>query len=221
MILERLVVGRLQANCYLVGDEATREVIVVDPGDQGEAIAQHIRERDYRPVAVFVTHAHLDHSGTAHEVLEAFPDAVFAMSATDYDSIAVQAPSAASWYGHEVTVPRAPDRPLEHGDIIEAGSHRFTALHTPGHTPGSICLAGEGVVFTGDVLFQGSIGRFDFPGGDGMALIRSIRQHLLTLPPETAVLSGHGEASTIDIESRQNPFLVATSQVLGFDPDEA
>ncbi len=220
MILERFVVGRLQANCYVVGDEDTREVIVVDPGDHGEALAAQLQERQYRPVAVFVTHAHLDHSGAAHEVLEAFPEAAFAIHPTDYESIALQAPSASSWYGHEVTVPRAPDRPLAHGDTLEVGRHRFTALHTPGHTPGSICLAGEDVVFTGDVLFQGSIGRFDLPGGDGRALIRSIREHLLTLPPETAVLSGHGEASRIDIEAAQNPFLVMTAQVLGFDPDD-
>lgn len=220
MILERLVVGRLQANCYVVGDEDSREVIVIDPGDQGEAVSKHIADQGYRPVAVFVTHSHLDHSGAAHEVLEAFPDADFAMHTSDYEGVAVQAPSATSWYGHDVTVPRPPDRALEQGDTIEAGRHEFTALHTPGHTPGSICLYGEGLVFTGDVLFQGSIGRFDFPGGDGPTLIRSIRQHLLTLPPETTVLPGHGEASRIDIEASQNPFLIAPKMALGFDPDE-
>lgn len=217
MILERFVVGRLQANCYVVGDEATREVIVVDPGDNGEAVAREIRTREYRPVGIFVTHAHLDHSGAAHELLEAFPDAEFWMHQDDFEAIDPQRATASSWYGHAITAPRQPDRPLVHGDIVQAGEHTFTALHTPGHTVGSICLAGSGVVFTGDVLFQGSIGRSDFPGGDGPTLIRSIREHLLTLPDETVVLPGHQSESTIGIERAQNPFLTATHQMLGFD----
>jgi len=217
MILERFVVGRLQANCYVVGDEETREVIVVDPGDNGEAVAAEIRARDYRPVGIFVTHAHLDHSGAAHELLEAFPDAEFWMHQDDFEAIDPQRATASSWYGHAITAPRQPDRPLVHGDLVRAGQHTFTALHTPGHTVGSICLAGAGVVFTGDVLFQGSIGRSDFPGGDGPTLIRSIREHLLTLPDETLVLPGHQADTTIAIERAQNPFLTSTRQMLGYD----
>lgn len=217
MILERFVVGRLQANCYVVGDEDSREVIIVDPGDNADAIVREVQSREYRPVAVFVTHAHLDHSGAAHEVLEGFPDAEFCMSQDDYEAIDPQKATASSWYGHEITPPRQPDRPLQHGDTIRAGRHEFTALHTPGHTVGSVCLAVEGAVFTGDVLFQGSIGRFDFPGGDGPTLIRSIREHLLTLPDETVVLPGHGADTTVAIERAQNPFLTSTRQMLGFD----
>jgi len=217
MILERFVVGRLQANCYVVGDEETREVIVVDPGDNGEAVAREIQTREYRPVGIFVTHAHLDHSGAAHDLLGAFPDAEFWMHQDDYEGIDPQKATASSWYDHEITAPRQPDRPLVHGDIVRAGQHEFTALHTPGHTVGSICLAGGGVVFTGDVLFQGSIGRFDFPGGDGPTLIQSIREHLLTLPDETVAFPGHGSETTIATERAQNPFLTVTRQMLGFD----
>ena len=217
MILERFIVGRLQDNCYVVGDEDTREVIVVDPGDNGDAIVRELRSREYRPVGIFVTHAHLDHSGAAHEVLEGFPEAQFWMNQDDFEAIDPQKATAASWYGHEITAPRQPDRPLQHGDVLQAGKHAFTALHTPGHTVGSVCLAGEGVVFTGDVLFQGSIGRFDFPGGDGPTLIESIRTHLLVLPDETLVLPGHGSETTIATERAQNPFLTATRQMLGFD----
>ena len=220
MILDRFIVGRLQANCYVVGDEETREVLIVDPGDQGDAIVQEVRKRDYRPVAVFVTHAHLDHSGAAHEVLEGFPDAEFWMHAADYERIRPQSASANTWYGHPITVPRTPNRLLEHEETLAVGPLAFTALHTPGHTPGSICLAGAGVVFTGDVLFQGSIGRSDFEGGDGPTLIRSIRDHLLTLPDETVVLPGHGAETTVAVERTQNPFLTATRQVLGYDPDD-
>lgn len=217
MILERFVVGRLQANCYVVGDDATREVLVVDPGDNADQLVGALREREYRVACVFVTHTHLDHSGGAGDLLEAIPDAAFAMHPVDYDAIAPQLDSAASWYGHEVTMPRPPDRLLAHGDVIEVGRHRFTALHTPGHTPGSMCLAGEGVVFTGDVLFAGSIGRFDFPGSDGRALIRGIREHLLTLPPDTLVLPGHGPETSIAREASQNPFLTRTQATLGFE----
>ena len=217
MFLERFVVGRLQANCYVVGDEESHEVIVVDPGDNGEALAREIRNRGHRPVGIFVTHAHLDHSGAAHELLEAFPEAEFWMHQDDFEAIDPQRATASSWYGHPVTAPRQPDRPLVHGDVVHAGRHRFTALHTPGHTVGSICLAGEGIVFTGDVLFQGSIGRSDFPGGDAQTLIRSIREHLLTLPDDTVVLPGHQSETTIAIERTQNPFLTSTRQLLGFD----
>lgn len=217
MILQRFVVGRLQANCYVVGDEETREVVIVDPGDQGEAIVREVRTQELRVVAVFVTHAHLDHSGAAHEVLEGFPEAEFWMHQDDYDAISPQQATASSWYGHPITLPRQPDRPLQHGDTMSAGSVEFTALHTPGHTVGSTCLVAPGVVFTGDVLFQGSIGRFDFPGGDGPTLIASIREHLLALPDETTVLSGHGAGTTIGTERAQNPFLTQTRMMLGFD----
>jgi len=220
LILERFVVGRLQANCYVVGDEETREVLVVDPGDEAATLVREFEERGYRVVAVFVTHTHLDHSGAAAEVLEALPDARFYMHPVDYAGIAPQVASASTWYGHAVKLPRPPDGALAHGDVVQVGRHRFTALHTPGHTPGSTCLAGEGLVFTGDVLFQGSIGRFDFPGSDGRALIRGIRDHLLTLPPETRVLPGHGAETTVEVEAAQNPFLTRTKMALGFDPDE-
>ncbi|MPZ99326.1 MAG: MBL fold metallo-hydrolase [Dehalococcoidia bacterium] len=219
MILDAFVVGRLQANCYAVGDEESREVLIVDPGDQGEALVEAFRTRDYRVTGVVVTHHHLDHSGGAHEVLQALPDARFYMHAADYPQIAASAPSGPAWYGREVAPPRAPDQLLEHGDVLRAGRHEFQVLHCPGHTPGHVCMEGEGVVFTGDVLFQGSIGRHDFPGSDGPALIRSIRDHLLTLPDETAVYSGHGPATTIGEERRHNPFLVNPRMTLGFDVD--
>ncbi|MBM3139592.1 MAG: MBL fold metallo-hydrolase [Chloroflexi bacterium] len=220
MILEGFVVGRIQANCFAVGDERTREVLVIDPGDQVVALLAEFHRRDFRVVAVTATHHHLDHTGGLHELLKALPEAEFLMHPLDYPQIAAGAPSAPAWYGRPVTPPRAPDRLLEHGEVVQVGAHAFRALHCPGHTPGSLCFAGEGAVFTGDVLFQGSIGRFDFPGSDGRALIRSIRQHLLTLPDETVVYPGHGPATTIGDERRMNPFLAHTRATLGFDPDD-
>jgi hydroxyacylglutathione hydrolase len=220
VILQGFVVGQLQANCFVVGDETTREVAVIDPGDQAAALLEQFRERDYRVTTVLATHHHLDHSGGLHELLEGLPGARFLMHAVDYPLIAASAPSAPMWYGHAVTPPRAPDRFVEHGDTFAIGGHEARVLHCPGHTPGSICIATDGAVFTGDVLFQGSIGRFDFPGSDGRALIRSIREHLLTLPDDTVVYPGHGPATTIGEERAYNPFLVNTRATLGFDPDD-
>lgn len=219
MLLQVIPVGRLQANCYVIGDDDTREVTVIDPGDQAPALAEHLRREALTVRFVFVTHAHLDHSGGAHELLEAFPEARFVMHEVDHAAIAAQAPSAPSWYGHAVTPPRPPDLAAQHGGTLTVGRHTFTMLHTPGHTRGSVCLAGEGSVFTGDVLFQGSIGRFDFPGSSGRDLMRSIRDHLMTLPPETAVYPGHGPATTIEDERRYNPFLVNPRATLGFEVD--
>ena len=221
MILEAFAVGRLQANCYVVGDERTREVIVIDPGDEAPALLAECARRDYRVGTVLLTHHHLDHSGATHELLAALPAARFLMHAPlDYPALAAQAASAATWYGHAVTPPRPPDRTVVDGDRVDAGAHAFMVRHTPGHTPGSVCLAGEGVVFTGDVLFRRSIGRFDFPGSDGRALLRSIRDRLLVLPDETVVYPGHGPATTIGEERRANPFLVRPHATLGFGPDD-
>jgi hydroxyacylglutathione hydrolase len=225
VILETFAVGRLQANCYVVGDEDTREVLVIDPGDEGPALVEELAARGLRVVAVIASHSHLDHTGAVHDVLERLPEARFYMHRLDYPAIAVQAPSAPMWYGHDVTPPREPDRYVEHGEVLRAGRHEFTVLHCPGHTPGSICIyappedGSAGSVFTGDVLFQGSIGRFDFPGSDGRALIRSIRDHLLSLPDDTAVHPGHGPSTGIAAERRHNPFLVNPRATLGFEVD--
>ena len=213
MILDAYVVGRIEANCYVVGDEATGEVLVIDPGDDIETLLRALQSRQQRVVAVAVTHHHLDHSGGAHELLEAVPDARFLMHAADYPQIAASAPSAPTWCGRPVTPPRTPDAFLDSGDSIEVGRFALRALHAPGHTPGSLCFALDRheddppLVFTGDVLFAGSVGRSDFPGGDHEQLIASIREQLLTLPEETVVLPGHMGASTIERERATNPFL--------------
>lgn len=212
MKLDAYVVGRIQANCYVVGDDESDEVLVIDPGDQIPALLDQIRSRGQRVVAVAVTHHHLDHAGGTHELLTAVPEARFFMHALDYPQIEAAVPSASMWYGHAIEAPRSPDRLLEHGDRFEIGTLSFEALHCPGHTPGSLCYlveseAGESIVFTGDVLFAGSIGRTDFPGGNHSQLIESIRTRLLTLPEDTIVLPGHMGATTIGRERAKNPFL--------------
>jgi glyoxylase-like metal-dependent hydrolase (beta-lactamase superfamily II) len=130
------------------------------------------------------------------------------MHELDYPLIAQQAPSALTWYGHEVLLPREPDQYLSHGDKIQIGnSIEYKILFTPGHTPGHICIYGHDQVFTGDVLFQGSIGRSDFPGSNSELLINSIKDHLMTLSADTVIYSGHGPETTIGNEIQFNPFL--------------
>ncbi len=219
MLVQGYVVGRLAANCFVLTDEESGDALVVDPGDNAVELLEQFRERKLNVTAILATHSHLDHSGGVHDLLEALPDANFYMHRLDYPQIAAQASMAAAWYGHEVTPPREPDRFLDHGDTIEVGDTSLTALHCPCHTPGSLCLYGEGTVFTGDVLFAGSVGRSDFPGGDAEALIRSIREHLLTLPDETSVLPGHNQSTTIRAERDQNPFLLDPRATLGIDLD--
>ena len=208
MIFQNFVVGRLQANCYVVGDEQTRDVMVVDPGDNGIELIEQFKQNDWNVTSVLVTHAHLDHSGAVFEILSSFPKAVFAMHELDYPLIAEQAPSASSWYGREISLPRVPDRYLLHGEKIQIGnSIEYKILFTPGHTPGHICIYGHGHVFTGDVLFQGSIGRSDFPGSNSEQLMNSIKEHLMSLSADTLVYSGHGPETTIENELQFNPFL--------------
>ncbi len=219
MILQGYVVGRLSANCFVLADEATNEALVVDPGDNAKELLEHFRERNFNVTGVLATHHHLDHSGGVHELLAALPDAQFYMHRLDYPQIEQSVATAAAWYGHEVTPPREPDRFLDHGDTIEIGSQSIAALHCPGHTPGSLCLYADGMVLTGDVLFQGSIGRTDFPGGDARTIIESIREHLLTLPAETIVFPGHNQATTIRDEHSLNPFLRDPDLALGLDAE--
>ena len=223
MILQGYVVGGLGANCYVVGDEDNREVLVIDPGGDAPQLLEQFRQHEFRVTAVLATHHHSDHTGGVQELLDALPEAQFYMHHLDYAEITNQSSRARAGLGRESTPPREPDRFLEHGDVIEIGGQSFTALHCPGHTPGSLCVyrmagaSGEGMVFTGDVLFQGSIGRTDFAGGDSRALIASIHQHLLTLPPKTIVFPGHNQPTTIGDEYALNPFLRDPDLAAGLD----
>jgi len=197
--------GQFVENCYFVIDEATAECAIIDPGEEAGLIAHKLQAEGVRPVGIWLTHAHLDHVlGVAR--LKADTGVPVYLHPADrelYDH-AVQQGLA---FGVAVDPPPPPDRPLAAGDTVQVGELRFTVRHAPGHSPGSVCLVGEGVVFTGDVLFAGSIGRTDLPGGDFDTLVRSIERELLTLPDSTIVYSGHGPETTIGRERRANPFL--------------
>ncbi len=207
MIHEILPVGMLQCNCSVFGDEESREAVVVDPGDDIDSIQAVLSRHGLRVTAIAVTHAHIDHIGGAAK-LKAATGAPVYLNAADqplYASLDVQA----NWLGMAPPERTAIDAALRDGDSLRLGQARFEVLHTPGHTPGSLCLwiPAERKLISGDTLFRDSIGRTDLPGGDSRLILASIREKLLPLPEDTAVIPGHGELTTLGREKEFNWFL--------------
>lgn len=207
MIHEVLPVGLLQCNCSIFGDEQTREAMVIDPGDNVEEILEILNRHGLRATSIVITHAHIDHVGGAAK-LKAATGAPVLMNGND-EGVYSQLDEQASWLG--VAPPRRVeiDGSAQNGDKLKLGESSFTVLHTPGHTPGSICLwiPSENKVIAGDTLFRDSIGRTDLPGGDFRRILVSIRDKLLTLPEESLVFPGHGDITTIGREKELNYFL--------------
>lgn len=207
MIFEHLAVGVFQCNCFILGCEKTRQAIVIDPGDALPRIVERVEKHGLTVTHIIATHAHLDHVGAMSGLGET-TGAPTCMHRDDqflYDMLATQAAL--------FRLPTPPSGPvtryIKEGDSIAFGQHRVEVLHTPGHTPGSVCfyMENEQVLFSGDTLFQRSVGRTDLWGGDQGTLLTSIREKLLTLPEETMVLPGHGGQTAIGAEAAQNPFL--------------
>ena len=203
--------GAFVENCYLVIDEAAQQCAIVDPGEEAGLILHRLEQAAVRPVAIWLTHAHLDHVLGVSQVRAATGAPVFLHPADRvlYDHV----PDQAAAFGLRADPLVPPDRAFAHGEGLRVGGLSFTVRHTPGHSPGSVSLVGEGMVFGGDVLFQGSIGRTDLPGGDLETLLASIERELLVLPDSTIVYSGHGPATTIGAERRTNPFLTGAFPV--------
>ncbi len=205
MIVIRLVVGPLEVNCYIVADEKTKDAVVIDPGDDAEEILKIIREKGLKVRYIVNTHAHFDHVG-ANARIKQTTGAQILLHQADAQLLRMSAEQAVMFGMKAASSPPA-DRHVQDGDLIEAGEVSLKVLHTPGHSPGGICLAEQGIVFTGDALFEGSVGRSDLFGGDMKTLISAIKNKLMSLPDETRVFPGHGPHSTIGAERKENPFL--------------
>ena len=204
MILKKLVVGPFASNCYIVGSESNKEGMIIDPGDEAEVILRNVKDLELAIKFIVLTHGHIDHIGALKEVKEA-TGAEVAIH-TD-EAQALQENSVSTLLGLSYPTPLPADRLLKDGDSIDIGDLHFLVLHTPGHSPGCICLLGQGVMFSGDTLFNYGIGRADLPGGSYSQLMNSIHTKLMTLPDNTTVYPGHGPNTTIGAERSGNPFL--------------
>jgi hydroxyacylglutathione hydrolase len=208
MIHEILPVGPLQCNCSIIGDEGTREAMVIDPGDDIEDVLAVVRKHNFQVKQIVITHAHIDHVGGAMKLRHATGAPVL-LNQNDYALLKMLDVQAA-WIGMAPPGNVEIDQSLGHSDKVKAGSLEADVLHTPGHTEGSICLyfAPEKKLIAGDTLFAGSIGRTDLPGGSMQKIISSLHERVLALPDETIVVPGHGPLTTIGEERETNPFLL-------------
>lgn len=203
-----MVLGPVGTNAYLVGDSEIHSAVVVDPAWDGELILEEAIRRGWSIEQIWLTHAHFDHIGGIPGLVKALdPAPMIALHPADLPLYAAQ--GGAALFGIHIRPNPQPDTYLQHGQILRLGSLAFEVRHCPGHTPGHVVFycAAEKVIFCGDVIFWGSIGRTDLPGGDYDVLIRSIQTQILTLPNETRLLSGHGGETTVGYERRENPFL--------------
>ena len=207
MILETFPVGLLQCNCTLLGDETTGEAMVVDPGDNIPQILARLAKHGLTLKQIVVTHAHIDHVGGALQ-LKQQTGAPILLNQQDLPLLEMMDVQA-GWLGVQTPEVAPPDASAEDYLVVGLENYPAQVLHTPGHTPGSICLhfAPQKLLIAGDTLFAGSIGRTDLPGGDFKTIIRSIRDRLLPLPEDTRVIPGHGSITTIGQERESNPFL--------------
>ncbi len=204
MKIENIVVGALQVNCFIVYDEESRDALVVDPGDEAGRIIRSIEDRKLVVSRIVCTHAHFDHIGAVRELKEKTGAPVM-IHKGDSD-IYMRADKQGALWGFQIEQPPEPDAYLHDRDEIAFGRSRFSVLHTPGHSPGCICLYGEGVIFTGDTIFAGSVGRTDLPGSSMTELKKSFAR-IIGLPPETRIFPGHGPLTTVKDEIEDNFFV--------------
>ncbi len=204
MKTDRIVTGQLQSNCYVVYDEKSLDAMVVDPGDEPDRILQLINGKKLRVVYIVCTHGHFDHIGSVAELKKETHGKI--VLHRDELALYLRATDQAAVWGFEVSSQPGPDIFVADGDELLVGNLKFTVLSTPGHSPGGICLYGEGIVLTGDTIFAGSVGRTDLFGGSIDDLKKSFRR-IISLPPETEILPGHGNPSTIRQEKKSNFFI--------------
>ncbi len=205
-IFDHFEVGPLGCNCYIVGDPATNQAIVIDPGGDAEVLAESVATRGLTVTAIVATHAHFDHL-LAAESLRQLTGAPFYMHDADKPLLDWYEESGRMFLGLEIGPPPAIDTPALEGDLIVAGGTALEVIHTPGHSLGSITLASDDVLFSGDTLFAGSVGRTDLPGGDTRTLVGVVKEKLFSFEDEVPVYPGHGPATTVGAERRSNPFV--------------
>jgi hydroxyacylglutathione hydrolase len=187
-MLRKLVVGPYQSDCYILGCKETMEGMVIDPGDEVFRIVKEISRSGLRIQYILITHGHIDHVGGAAE-LKRITKAPVMIHALDAPGLNFPA-----------------DRHLYEGQQLPLGTYTISVIHTPGHSPGGVCLKAPGAVFTGDTLFAGSVGRTDFPGGDHHKLVEGVLKRIFPLGDDFRVYPGHGPATTVGTERRTNPF---------------
>lgn len=204
MIIEKLVVGPLATNCYILGDEKSGEAIVIDPGAEPEKIIKALDKNKLKARVILNTHGHFDHTG-ANDILAKATGASIHIHQDDLEAEKNPEQNLAFWLGETVSA-SALRQPLNDGQSVNIGRFQGKVIHTPGHTKGSICLLSDGVLFSGDLLFAGSVGRTDLPGGSYQSLLQSLRK-IAALPDDLKVYPGHGEPTTLGEEKKLNPYL--------------
>ena len=204
LIAERYIVGPIDENTYLVYEENAKEALLIDPGSNTQEIVDRIKELNFEKLIIFLTHGHGDHIAGVEFFRSNFPNAKLAISIEDAPLLQDPDENLSFFINESVTIKPA-EITIKDGDTFKTGSHMGIARHVPGHTRGGMVLIFDEMLFSGDTLFCDSIGRSDFPGGDGKALINSIKNKILTLS-DRIVLPGHGQNTSIQREKRVNPF---------------
>jgi len=209
MKIDRLILGEYQTNCYVVRlSEQAKDCLIIDTGLDAGPLLEFLDEHKLNPIACVITHGHIDHIAGIEKLRARFPRVVVYIHKLDAEMLTDSMSNLSFISGQSFNADEA-DHIIDDGDVIEKAGIKLRVIHTPGHTPGGICLYAEteGLIFVGDTLFADSVGRADFPGGNMRQLIEGIKTKLLILPEETVVYPGHGNRTTIGREKANNPFL--------------
>ncbi|MDN3511244.1 MAG: MBL fold metallo-hydrolase [Candidatus Jettenia sp.] len=217
MFIQKIPVGPLKVCCYIVAGKISNDAMIIDPGADAEAIIDFLKKGRLTPKIIVLTHGHGDHIGANAALKKAFPDIQICIHEEDQDMLPYPAKNLSilsAFYGGPTVRSPLANRLLRDGDMITVDEHIFDVIHTPGHTPGGICLSSKKrengkppILFSGDTLFKESIGRTDFPGSNQEKLLRAIKERLFVLDEDTIVYPGHGPSTTILEEKKHNPFV--------------